>query len=349
MSSATAATYPKRLVFSGGGTRCLVFASCLVELQQAGRLEAVESAWGTSAGALVAALFLLAKSAVRVRDILYSANFTKFINIDPANLLLFSQAWGLDSGATLTEELERLLELTGAGNSRLRLRDIPAFTAIVTDLTTREILCCNSTAFPDMMLVDAIRASMCLPFFFTPFRAPNGHVWVDGGIQANLAWDVLPDDAARSESLGFAFEPVAASQGPRTLHEYLFSIAHFNEPKKIRSLQSTWTSNILWCARPPYPLWFVRFRAEDYELVDAIGQAAAATWLSAATPTSSGPPAMPAAPPVCAPPHTPLQEHPAHHTTELLGSQIPCGPSVPVGSSRPQWPQSSPASRRWSV
>lgn len=340
--SATSA-YPKRLVFSGGGTRCLVFASCLVGLEQAGRLHAVESAWGTSAGALIAALFLLAKSAARVRDILYSANFTKFINIDPANLLLFSQAWGLDNGHTLAEELERLLELTGDGNSRLRLRDIPAFTAIVTDLTSRDIVCCNANTFPDMVLVDAIRASMCLPFFFTPFRAPNGHVWVDGGIQANLAWDSLPNDAARSESLGFAFEPPATAQGPRTLHEYLFSIAHFNEPKKIRSVQSTWASNIVWCARPPYPLWFVRFRTEDYELVDSIGHTAASTWLS------SGLPARPAAPPVCAPPHTPLQEHPPHHTTELLGSQTPCDPSMPAGSSRPQWPQSSPVSRRWSV
>lgn len=340
----SAVAYPRRLVFSGGGTRCLVFASALVELERAERLRDVTHAWGTSAGALIAAMFLLTKSATRVRDILYSANFTKFIDIDPAHLLLFSQAWGLDSGATLAEELERLLGLAG-GTSHMCLRDLSGFTAIVTDLTSRETVCCSADLFPDMRVVDAVRASMCLPFFFTPFRAPNGHIWVDGGIQANLAWECLPDDAARAESLGFAFAP-AASQSPRTLNEYIFSIAHFNEPKKNRVLQTTWASNILWCERPPYPLWFVRFLREDYALVDAIGQTAAGAWLSL---TSSAPPAMPAAPPVCARPHTPPQERREDHTTELLGSPTPCAPSVPAGSSRPQWPRSSPVSRRWSV
>lgn len=348
VAASAATTYPKRLVFSGGGTRCLVFAACLVELERTDRLRAVESAWGTSAGALIAALYLLTKSASRVREILYSADLTKFIDIDPANLLLFSQAWGLDSGAMLAGELERLLGLAGGGSSggALYLRDLPTFTAIVTDLHTREVVCCSARNFPDMRLVDAIRASMCLPFFFTPFRAPNGHIWVDGGIQANLAWEYLPDDAARAESLGFAFEKSLAAQGPQTLNDYLFSIAHFNEPRKIRAMQASWTSNILWCPSPPYPLWFVRFRAEDYALVDSIGAAAAATWLAL---TSTVPPTRPAVPPGSARLHTPPQVPLSDHTTGLSGSQIPCVPSTPADSSRPQWPQSSPVSRRWSV
>jgi len=77
---------PKRLVFTGGGTRCLVFVDALCVLEDAGVLTRVESYWGTSAGALVATLLALSGSAKTLRDCMYNTDFVKFRDIDVNNL-----------------------------------------------------------------------------------------------------------------------------------------------------------------------------------------------------------------------------------------------------------------------
>jgi patatin-like phospholipase/acyl hydrolase len=63
---------PSRLVFCGGGTRCLVFLQTLVELENQNRLVNVKEYWGTSAGALLAALLAITKSAQSVKKIMFT-------------------------------------------------------------------------------------------------------------------------------------------------------------------------------------------------------------------------------------------------------------------------------------
>ena len=78
---------PKRIVFCGGGTRCLVFLQGLVDLEKKGILRNVNEYWGTSAGAMIASLYALTKSANRVKEIMFAADYKKFRDIDVTNLL----------------------------------------------------------------------------------------------------------------------------------------------------------------------------------------------------------------------------------------------------------------------
>ena len=352
---------PSRLVFCGGGTRCLAFVQTLVLLEKAGHLRNVNECWGTSAGALLATLMRLG-SAEDVKKAMWSADFVKFRNIEVTNMLNIQSTWGLDDGTSLRSELERLLESIRPGSGSYVLRDVSGVNIVVADLSVHQTIVLNREKYPDLKLVDAIRASMSLPLLFRPFVCPlDGHLFVDGAVRAHFPWYVLPDDVARRSALGFTFEK-AWIGGPKTFVDYLFSMIHFDEPKKNADLKAHWPRNILWYPTPPFPAWFVRFREEDYSLVEQMGASVyeafcAASAASAASATTSNelmheggsecPPGTSGNPTPCAPRCTPSPSCPPHCTTESSGSPPAC--QAPFqDSSQPQSLHKRSDSRRWS-
>ena len=269
---------PKRIVFCGGGTRCLVFLQGLVDLENKGMLRNVNEYWGTSAGAMIASLYALTKSGSRVKEIMFAADYKKFRDIDVTNLLGIQQTWGLDNGTSLVQEIERIFESVEPGAKSKSLAEIPTLNIVVSDITLHETIVCNAKTFPTLRIVDALRASMSLPVFFRPFRHPeSGNLWVDGAIKANFPWHCLPNDKARSEALGFTFEKPYMHKTPKTFMEYIFSMIHFDEPKKISNLRQ-WP-NIIWFTQPPYPSWFIRLQKEDFEMVEQFGKEGVEKWI----------------------------------------------------------------------
>jgi len=270
---------PKRLVFCGGGTRCLVFLQGLVDLETKGVLRDVKEFWGTSAGAMIASLYAFTKSPKQIKEIMFHADYQRFRDIDISNLIGMQQTWGLDDGKSLVQEIERVFETIQPGSKGKCLKDMPELNIVVSDITVRETVVCNSKTFPNLRIVDALRASMSLPVFFTPYKHPeSGHMWIDGAIRANFPWHCLPNDEARSEALGFTFEKPFLYKTPKTFMEYIFSMIHFDEPKKISSMKEKWP-NIIWFQLPPYPSWFMRFQPEDFALVEKLGKEGVEQWV----------------------------------------------------------------------
>jgi len=336
---------PKRLVFCGGGTRCLVYLQALVILEQKQKLIHVNEYWGTSAGALVAALLALSKSAVKTKSLMMEADYLKFRNFDIANLLAMTTTWGLDDGHALMAQLHSLVEAVDPGSSKKTLADIPLLNIVVSDLTSHETIICNSNTYPTLPLVDALRASMSLPLFFKPYvHEPSGHLWVDGAVRANFPWSLLPSDAARNEALGFSFEK-SWMGGPRTFSEYIFSMIHFDEPHKIKAYKSRFPKNILWFPTPPYPAWFCTLKPDDFSLVESMGTTTAEQWL---TSDSLCPPKTNEILTRSSPPGIPVLISPLHCTTETSGTPTP-SPAPFLDSSLPQLHYKQSSSRRWSV
>jgi len=271
---------PKRLVFCGGGTRCIVFVHALVELEKRGHLVNVQEYWGTSAGAMIASLYALSKSATRVKDLMRQTNFTKFRDVNVSNLFDFQKSWGLDDGTSLIEEIERIFEWIEPGNKLKRMSDVSELNIVLSDVTVRETIVCNAKTHPNLRIVEAVRASMSLPIFFRPYvHKETGNYWVDGAIRANFPWAQLPDDAARSESLGFTFEKLDMNRHPKSLMEYIFFMIHFDEPRKIVSLKENWKRQIIWFTMPPFPSWFVRLKEEDFIMLERLGKEGVERWL----------------------------------------------------------------------
>ncbi len=334
--------FPKRLVFAGGGTRCLVFLSALKRLEQGGRLRDVTEWWGTSAGSLLASLLAITNSVDRVRDIMQQTNYEKFRDINLLNIVNFTSAWGMDDGISMVTEIERILELAAPGGSKKTLGDVSGLRIVVADLNVYETIVCSKTSFPSLRVVDAIRASMSLPVMYRPFRAPNGNLWVDGGLRAGFPWDCLAA-AERQDALGFAFERSWMS-GPRTFTEYMFSMLHFEDPKQIIKLKREWQTHILWFPSPPFPAWYVRLKEDDYALLEMMGAKVAEDWFTRVQSLGETSQIPQLSEDRCIPSPTSLR----HHTNGSLG--IPPPSPLPSQALVPDLPSHSPPLlRRWSL
>jgi NTE family protein len=336
--------YPKHLVFCGGGTRCLVFVQTLIEMERRGYLKNVREYWGTSAGALLAALLSLTNNSESVKNIMWSANYTKFRNMDVANIIGIMSSWGLDNGDSLIGEIERLFEIIKPGGKHLLLKDISGLNIVVSDMTIHDTVVCNSNTFPDLRVVDAVRASMSLPVFFKPFICPiNGHCWVDGAIRAHFPWNELPTDDDRNNAVGFTFDK-SWEGGPKTFTEYIYTMIHFDEPKKNTALKTKWGNNIIWFPVPPFPAWFVNIRSDDFTLVENIGLMAFNKWFNAINAVAKKTETRPQ----YVPPHILVPNDSLNHTTEQLDNpklyqQLYQAPS------QHQSPQTILTRRRWSL
>lgn len=341
----------RTLIFSGGGTRCLVLAELLFLLEHDGHLKDVNTYYGTSAGALLAALYTLSRSALRTKTILWKLDFSTFRNVEVSTLLNFMNTWAMDDGIALQTGINKLLDFIITGGSSLLLRDAPGLHICVADLTTRQTLVLSAANYPDLRIGEAVRASMSLPIFIKPYRAPNGNIWVDGGVRANFPWFQVPE-SVRNTALGLCFANTEFTS-PRNLSEYILSMIHFEESKKTHMFYNS--CNIISAATPPFPAWFLQLRESDYKLVGELARTAYDDWcarLTAATPSEQ---------PVClkhpqenyeslpqsVPQNTPLPSFPVRHTVELSDT-----PPVSLGPSRDSsphlLPRKLPISRRWS-
>ncbi len=330
---------PKRLVFAGGGTRCLVFLPALRILESRQYLTNVSEWWGTSAGALLATLCSLTQSTQRVSEIMETTSYSKFRDVSLLNMVNFTTTWGLDDGHSMVEEIARVLESAQSGASSMTLSDVAGLHIVVADLNIYETVVCSAKTFPTLRLVDAIRASMSLPFFYKPFRCPvNQHIWIDGGLRAAFPWNLLTP-AQRQESLGFAFERPWI-QGPSTLTQYLFSMMHFEDPKLIYENKQKW-KNILWFPSPPFPAWYVRIQPDDLVLLNQLGADTAEDWItrhSAAGNSDTHP--------LSENPCTPLPA--SHlHTDGMSESRPPYPEPLPAPSQ--DSPPRNELHRRWSI
>jgi predicted patatin/cPLA2 family phospholipase len=264
----------KTLVFSGGGTRCLVLAELLVLLERDGHLLETTKYYGTSAGALLAALYALCRDAYRTKTILWALDFASFRNIDVANLLNFMSTWALDDGIALQTSIDNLFEQACCGGSSLLLRDVPSLHICVADLTIRKTLILSADNYPTMRVATAVRVSMTLPIFIKPFISQEGHLWVDGGVRANFPWFCV-HEALRAEALGLCFAR-NNFESPQNLGEYILSMIHFDESMEEKVPYSD--KNIICSAVPPFPAWFLRLRNSDYELIIRLAHAAYEDW-----------------------------------------------------------------------
>jgi hypothetical protein len=351
--------FPKTLVFSGGGTRCLVLSEVLFLLEKEGCLRDVLKFWGTSAGALLAALYALTRSAAQVKTILWDLDFSSFRNVDVYVMMNIMNTWAIDDGVALQTKIEELLEKALAGGSSLRLRDLPELNICVADLSVRETLILNAGTYPDLRIAEAVRASMTLPIFLAPYRAPNGHIWVDGGVRANFPWFQVPE-AERSEALGLCFTRTDFEE-PRNFSEFILSMIHFDGAKKSNIPYTS--NNVLCVPTPPFPAWFLRLREADYVLVCELARIGYDGWRervaaaegkapSASVPRhaadSEHPQGTSGSPRPSALLCTPQSSFPAHHTAEP--SDIPRVSQLPSqDSSRHSPPHKPQISRRWSL
>jgi len=150
------------LVLGSGGARGLTHIGVINYLEE--HNYEIKSISGCSMGALIGAFYAAGKLDA------YRDWLTKLDTFDMLKLLDFKGSGGLVSGETLMKELEKIL-----GNPTIESLPI-AYTAVASDVKGEKEIWINHGS-----LLDAIRASISLPLFFTPYHL-NDRDLIDGGV-----------------------------------------------------------------------------------------------------------------------------------------------------------------------
>jgi len=151
------------LVLGSGGARGLVHIGIIKYLEE--NNYKIESISGCSIGALIGG-FYAAGTLHKYEEWLKQIDM-----IEMVKLLDFKGSGGIISGDKLMQKLKELV-----GDHKIEDLDIK-FTAVATDIKAEKEVWINSGS-----LLSAIRASISLPLFFTPFTSSTGQKLVDGGV-----------------------------------------------------------------------------------------------------------------------------------------------------------------------
>lgn len=291
---------PRRLVLSGGGIRVTAIVGALEVLQSKKLLGKVKEACGISAGAWLA--FMLAcECPIKVLcELILELDFGRILNVTPDAVLEFPDVFGLDDGINFMKFLESMFRvvlkidphLTFADMATLRVSrpSMLKFRCWAVDLqqpdTIREF---SETTTPTVKIIDAIRASAAIPFFFTPLPDPiTGNLLVDGGIISNLAFQHLsPDECQDSLGIGFSYPktntPYVNPRKPDSLFEFMDALLKCVRKTKAKDSEHLWAHKICRIPIQDYPAWNFQASSEDKLMLLTTGKESMTEWLASDT------------------------------------------------------------------
>jgi predicted acylesterase/phospholipase RssA len=159
-------------------------------MEEEGMLGHVREYIGISAGALTALFLTLGYTVKQVEEIATNFQFNTLRNISPENILNFPLTFGLDRGELLESFVVSILHQKGfqpdTTFEELHAKCPIHLRCFATELQTCRLRQFSTTATPKVPIRFALRASMSLPFVYTPVQEPSGALLIDGGILNNL-------------------------------------------------------------------------------------------------------------------------------------------------------------------
>lgn len=217
----------ENLVFKGGGVLGIAYAGALEVLEAQNVLQNVQRVAGTSAGAITAALVSLRYTSAQITQIVNETNFQSFEDgefiIDALHTIdkygfykgdAFL-AWmktqirnaGLDPNATFTDFKNK------------GCRELHVFS---TDLNIQGLKEFSYELTPDVVVAEAVRASMSIPLFFEAWQFPNNnpddHIYVDGGTIYNYPLTIFDTGVdPNMQTLGLFLSNLGTPPPPSTL------------------------------------------------------------------------------------------------------------------------------------
>jgi NTE family protein len=196
--------FPRRILLSGGGIRGLAHIGALQELERNGMLKGVIEWIGVSAGSILSLMLVIGYTLNELKHFCELFDFSNIIDLDDATSLIFKL--GIDTGEKMKRLLDALLKEKGYSNdvtfSDLELRGLPRLKIFATDLNRAEYKVFSYSMTPTYKVVDAIRASSSLPFYFQPvIDVEGGNILIDGGVISNFPLLYMTEQE-RKETIG---------------------------------------------------------------------------------------------------------------------------------------------------
>jgi predicted acylesterase/phospholipase RssA len=202
-------------------------------LKKANLLHSVTEVIGVSGGALFALLFSLGYTLNEIERLSLQFDFTLLRNIDMELACMFPITFGLDTGENLEKLIHSILRQKGFSASTtfadLALSCPIQFRCYATEIQSSTIREFSAKATPTTSVLFAVRASMSLPFLYTPVKDPHSSdILMDGGILHNHPISFLTSaEAADTLSVQFiediSYEPSQEDPGILDMFRYVYN------------------------------------------------------------------------------------------------------------------------------
>jgi len=278
---------PLRISLSGGGMRGLAHIGALEVLHERGLLKTVKEYIGISAGSFCAFAVCIGCTLAELRTVSALLDFSLMQSITPETAFKFLDTFGFDSGENMEKLLTVLLRSKGL-KPDLTFRELAATKAPQLRIFATDLNLCMPKEFsaaltPNVKIIQALRASMCIPIYFTPVIGPEGHLFVDGGVISDMPFFLLPR-GERETTLNIIFSSDHEScEKIGSFSEYLNQIYISIHRYHSAELERHWAQNtaILPCGEFS-STYFHATTEEKMALMDS-GRRGMETFLAAAT------------------------------------------------------------------
>lgn len=255
---------PLRIVLSGGGIRGVAYVGTFLELEKHGYLKNIKEILGVSCGAMFGFAHILGYSPKEMFTLASSLDFSLLQNIDPDVALNYFETYGIDDGINLEKFLESLVKNKGFSKS-ITFQELYEKTKLIlrcyaVELNSSSLIEFSYKSTPNMCVLFALRASMCIPGYFTPLIKDN-KMYVDGGILNNYPIDLLSLEE-QDRTFGITFNECYIEKNTiDSLDEYLYQIISCSYV--IHTKKSVRNEIIIPCG--DFPLW--KFDASQEERI----------------------------------------------------------------------------------
>ncbi len=191
----------ENLAIKGGGVKGVAYVGALEELDKANIFQTIKRISGTSAGALMATMIAVGYTVEQIRNLMLSIEFKKFES--GWNPLKIFTKYGVHHGGYILEFAQKVV-----ANSPLKLSTNATFEELQNkggkelyifscDTSLRDITEFSFENTPKVIIAEAVRASMSIPYYFKAWKfsngLPNAHLYVDGGIAYNYPLSFYDD------------------------------------------------------------------------------------------------------------------------------------------------------------
>lgn len=342
---------PRGVSFSSGGVRILGQLGVLAYLREQGLLNEVRDWYGCSGGCLTAFMGAIGVSAAWLRDAIQHLDLSRVASIDEDMVADYMHQWGVNTGEALTDLLGKFAETWAPGVSKWTFADFAreypgvGLQFIATNVTAGCLTTFSIATTPHVRIMDAIRASGCVPLFFTPWRDASGSLYCDGAVLEYFPWSCVTD---KENTLVVACDDANITgkkpTGPLdTLTDYITRIFLIANRKYVTQRPRNW---IALNDRLVNFLDFAVTRDERVALFQ-MGERVAAAWLTFRAKHSDSSGGTPGNLPLSEGPHTLSSDRPSQD--RMLGNPQLQIPVLPPSRSRDSHSASSQRSRRWSL
>lgn len=187
----------KYLVIEGGGMKIIPASGCIRALDEYGVLNNLIKFAGSSAGAILASVLACGYTPTEIDNIMIETDFTKFQDDDFGFIrdsFRIINNYGLCPGEYFLKWMDDKIKLK-LGKKNATFQDLKKQTnkfLYITSLCVDDDKLCifSFENTPNMIISQAVRMSVSIPFFYCPVLFENKY-YIDGGISNNYPIDLF--------------------------------------------------------------------------------------------------------------------------------------------------------------